>query len=63
MGEINIARTLSVSWEVVVSMVKWLVNYLYMPDDGRDQEHKEFCVKCGIIMVAIGVPIIIACWQ
>ncbi|MFW7187928.1 hypothetical protein [Lysinibacillus sp. BNK-21] len=44
-------------------MVKWLVNYLYMPDDGRDQEHKESCVKCGIVMVAIGVPIIIACWQ
>ncbi|MEA0552933.1 hypothetical protein U1P98_04315 [Lysinibacillus irui] len=44
-------------------MVKWLVNYLYMPDDGRDQKHKEFCVICGIVMIAIGVPIIIAYWQ
>lgn len=62
MEETIIARTLSVCWEVVVSMVKWLVNYLYMPEDGRDQKHKEFCVICGIVMIAIGVPVMIACW-
>ncbi|MGE7947937.1 hypothetical protein [Lysinibacillus sp. NPDC093688] len=44
-------------------MLKRLVNYLYMPDDGRDQKHKEFCVMCGLIIIAIGVPAIIAFWQ
>ncbi|MGE7115149.1 hypothetical protein [Lysinibacillus sp. NPDC047702] len=44
-------------------MVKWLVNYLYMPDDERDQKHKEFCVKCGLLMIVIGVPVIMICWQ
>ena len=63
MGKVIVTRALGFSGQVVVSMLKWLVNYLYMPDDGRDQKHKEFCVICGLIIIASGVSVIITCWQ
>ena len=28
-------------------------------DDGCDQKQKEFCVKCVLIVIAIGLPIIL----
>lgn len=63
MGQVIVTTTVGGYWKLVVQMVKWLVNYFYMSDDDRDQKHKEFCVKCGLCMIAIGIPIIIACWQ
>lgn len=63
MEQVIVTTTSSVGRQLVVQMVKWLVDYFYMPDDGRDQYHKVFCVKCGLIIIAIGVPVIIACWQ
>jgi len=63
MEQIIVTTTSSVGRQLVVPMVKWLVDYFYMADDGRDQYHKAFCVKCGLIIIAIGVPVIIACWQ
>jgi len=63
MEQIIVTTTSSVGRQLVVPMVKWLVDYFYMPDDGRDQNHKAFCVKCVLIIIAIGVPVVIACWQ
>jgi len=63
MGKVIVTRALGFSGQVVVQLLKRLVNYLYMPDDGRDQKHKEFCVICGLIIIAIGVPAIIAFGQ
>lgn len=42
-------------------MVKLLVDYLYMDDDGYDQAHKEFCVKCFMVIILISVPTILIC--
>lgn len=63
MGQVIAKTTFSICRKLVVQMVKWLVNHLYMPDDKRDQKHKELCVKCILLMMIIGISVILICWQ
>jgi len=63
MGQVIAKTTFSICGKLVVQMVKWLVNHLYMPDDMRDQKHKELCVKCILLMMVIGISVIMICWQ
>lgn len=42
MGKVIVIRALGFSGQVMVWVLKLLVNYLYMPDDGRDQNIRSF---------------------